>query len=217
MWTFVIRYSIFVIRSLASLTRYAYSLYDPTAVGLHKPHSPWIAPKRFYDVQSSAADTDLAVHKTAPTTMPPEAFYSCQHFVCTDARVKSDNVTCPVAFDVLPHKPIPDFIAQHYRRAYRAVVAYTDHNVGLMLAELDTLGFGDNTATVLLSDHGWSLGEHGDWCKQANWDNVAHVPLVVRVPWLPQSIGKRTAALVESVSKDSISPLCALAAAAAAH
>lgn len=56
-----------------------------------------------------------------------------------------------------------------------------------------------NTAIVFHGDHGWHLGEHGVWCKQSNFELVARVPLIVSVPWLPQSHGKRTGAIVEMV------------------
>ena len=39
-----------------------------------------------------------------------------------------------------------------------------DHEVGRILDTLDDLGLRDNTAVLFHADHGWKLGEHGDWC-----------------------------------------------------
>ena len=52
---------------------------------------------------------------------------------------------------------------------------------------------------MLLWAQGWNLGDHGGWCKQSLFETVAHIPLVVYVPWLPQSHGQRVSALVEAV------------------
>jgi len=88
---------------------------------------------------------------------------------------------------------------QEARQLYRAAVSFTDYNVKRLMDELDTLGLADSTAIVFHGDHGWHLGEHGVWCKQSNFELVARVPLIVYVPWIPQSHGKKTAALVELV------------------
>ena len=52
---------------------------------------------------------------------------------------------------------------------------------------------------VLHSDHGWSLGEHGEWQKFSNFEHGVRVPLIIRAPWLPQSAGTRSRALAELI------------------
>ena len=101
--------------------------------------------------------------------------------------------------DVQPTHPFPKEKQQETRRLYRAAVQFTDHNIGRVLASLDENNFTDSTIVVFTGDHGWLLGEHGVYCKQHNFELVARVPLVVHVPWLPQSHGKRTSAFVELV------------------
>ena len=71
--------------------------------------------------------------------------------------------------------------------------------MGRLLAALEANGLQNNTAVVFHGDHGWHLGEQGGWCKQSNFDLIARVPLVVHVPWLPVSQGKKSKALVEIV------------------
>lgn len=65
--------------------------------------------------------------------------------------------------------------------------------------ELDALGHTADTLVVLHSDHGWSLGEHGEWQKFSNFEHGVRVPLIVRAPWLSQSAGTRTRALAELI------------------
>jgi len=61
-----------------------------------------------------------------------------------------------------------------------------DRKLGWLLQELDDLGLANKTAVVLHSDHGWSLGEQGEWRKFTNFDLSLRVPLIIRAPWLSQ-------------------------------
>jgi len=67
------------------------------------------------------------------------------------------------------------------------------------LDELEALGLANDTLVVLHADHGWSLGEHGEWQKFSNFEHGTRVPLIVRAPWLPQSLGTHTSVLAELV------------------
>jgi iduronate 2-sulfatase len=67
------------------------------------------------------------------------------------------------------------------------------------LDELDALGLEDSTMVVLHSDHGWHLGEYAMWEKRTNWELGTRVPLIIRVPWIKASVGKRTKAFAELV------------------
>ena len=152
------------------------------AVGLHKPHIPWVMPQRFLDAQLSNTSTDVAARDVPPVGYCNASLYICNH-----------------VYGGLPWEPAPADEQRDHRRKYRAAVTWTDHNVGLLLGRLDALGLADTTAVVFHGDHGWHLGEQGGWCKQSNFDLVARVPLIVYVPWLPQSHGVVIDALVEIV------------------
>ena len=67
------------------------------------------------------------------------------------------------------------------RRAYYAMVSYTDSLVGRILQELERLAFED-TVVVFTSDHGEMLGEHGMWFKRTFFDGATKVPLIVHAP-----------------------------------
>ena len=67
-----------------------------------------------------------------------------------------------------------------------------------MLDELDRLGLRKNTIIVLWGDHGWKLGEHGEWCKHSNVENDTNAPLLLSVPGM-KNAGAHTDALVEFV------------------
>ena len=94
------------------------------------------------------------------------------------------------------------------KHGYYAAVSLVDAQVGLLLAELESLGLAENTIVVLWSDHGWKLGEHNSWCKQTNYEIDARVPLIVRAP-SAKANGNTTDALVELI--DIYPTLCELA------
>jgi len=67
-------------------------------------------------------------------------------------------------------------------RAYYASTSFMDAEVGRVLTELKNLGLEKNTIVVFWADHGWSLGEHGQWEKQTLFESSAHVPLIFAGP-----------------------------------
>jgi iduronate 2-sulfatase len=71
--------------------------------------------------------------------------------------------------------------------------------VGLVLDELDALGVANETLVVVHGDHGWDLGEHGMWGKQALWDPTTRVPLLIRAPWAAAAAGRRVRGFFEMV------------------
>jgi hypothetical protein len=86
-----------------------------------------------------------------------------------------------------------------YRRSYYAAIAFQDYNIGVILDKLDALGHTNNTVVVLFGDHGYQLGEHDTWAKMTNFELGVHIPLMIRAPWMHNSVGKQTAVLAEMV------------------
>ena len=84
------------------------------------------------------------------------------------------------------------------RRAYYAGVSYIDDLVGQVVSELDRLGLRNNTIISFWGDHGWQLGEHGEWAKHTNFELATHAPMMVHVPGLTDK-GIKTTALTEFV------------------
>ena len=148
------------------------------AVGYHKPHLPWIAKQKHFDMYPLES-IKLAEHLTLDRSRPEIAFHDC------------DSPS--------PYEPLTELQAKLARRAYYAATTAMDEEIGRILDALDASGVADNTAIVLHSDHGWALGEHGQWRKNSNWENSLRVPFIISVPWLPESHGTRTAALAELI------------------
>jgi arylsulfatase A-like enzyme len=67
-------------------------------------------------------------------------------------------------------------------RAYHASIAFVDSQIGRFLDSLKENPRGRETFVVLVSDHGWHLGEKKHWCKGAIWEQTTHIPFIVRGP-----------------------------------
>ncbi len=93
--------------------------------------------------------------------------------------------------------PITDELTRHLIHGYYAAASYTDAQIGLVLDALDHSTAKDNTIVVLWGDHGWHLGDHGQWCKHTNYEQAARIPLIVSAPG--KSSNTKTTSLIETV------------------
>lgn len=163
------------------------------AVGFRKPHLPFNAPKKYWDMYSDQ-DIKLADNPFAPKSAP---------------KVALTNWGELRGYAGMPKKgPMPDEDARKLIHAYFACISYMDAQLGKVLDELDRLKLTDNTIIVLWGDHGWKLGEHGMWCKHTNYELDTHAPLMISAPNM-KARGKKTKALTEFV--DIYPTLCELA------
>ncbi len=151
------------------------------AVGFHKPHLPFIAPKRYFDLYDRD-EIDPAPNPFPPKDSPKYATYNWNdlrhYYGIPDIG--------PVSFEQ----------ARDLKHAYYACVSFMDAQVGRLLSELERLHLSERTIVVLWGDHGWQLGEHGMWDKHSNYETSTRIPLIVRAPGRQPG---RTRALVESV------------------
>ncbi len=162
-------------------------------VGFYKPHLPFNAPQKYWDLYDPA-EIELPNQDTPPEGAPTVAL--------TDWDELRAYALIP------PEENVSDTLARNMIHGYRACVSYTDAQIGKVLDELDRLGLSENTIIVLWGDHGWKLGDYGDWCKHTNFELDTHSPLIVSAPGM-ESTGQQTDALVEFV--DIYPSLCELA------
>ena len=141
------------------------------AVGFHKPHLPFVAPKKYWDLYERE-EIQVAQNKFPPANAPFALGEMIEFYTYTD---------------VPQLRPVPDDYARKMRHGYYACVSFVDAQVGRLLDELERLGLADNTIVVLWGDHGFKLGEHGGWAKASNFELDARVPLIIRVPGFPKN------------------------------
>jgi arylsulfatase A-like enzyme len=153
------------------------------AVGFRKPHLPFCAPKRYWDLYQRDQ-----IPPPVTTEHPQGA---------PEIAVRSWNELEGYK-DIPSDADMPAAKVQELRHGYYACVSYVDALVGRLVDELGRLGLSDDTVVVLWGDHGYHLGEQGLWTKANNYELSTRVPLILCVPG-SRAAGQKTDALVELV------------------
>lgn len=153
------------------------------AVGFRKPHLPFCAPLKYWNLYSDQDFVSQARDKR-PMGAPDIAFHHWQ-----ELRGYTD---IPDSGALSMEKEV------ELRRAYYACVSFVDAQVGKVVGELKALDLLDNTVIVLWGDNGFHLGEQDLWCKSTNFELDDRVPLIVVAPGVSKK-NVRTDAIVEAV------------------
>ncbi len=167
-----------------AMTQYALGLLDELSqeeqpffltVGFSKPHLPFVAPKKYWDM-IDADKIELASYQEKPVNGPD---FSWDHW--PELR----------AYSGIPEEgPLTADMQRELIHGYYACAAYIDAQIAKLLGKIEALGLENDTIIVLLSDHGWHLGDHGQWSKHTNYEQATHVPLIIVSPGI--SGGKET-------------------------
>ncbi|MGC9352886.1 MAG: sulfatase, partial [Mariniphaga sp.] len=166
------------------------------AVGYKKPHLPFTAPKKYWDLYNRD-EIELSRWQEKPVNGPEIAMHNW-------GELKSYS-------DIKEHIE-PDGLLDNEKQAelihgYFACVSFIDTQIGELLNELKNMGLEKNTIIVLWGDHGWHLGDHGLWCKHSNFEQATHSPLIFSAPDTKKEI--RNSSPVEFI--DIFPTLCDLA------
>ncbi|GAB3708398.1 sulfatase [Spirosoma flavus] len=179
------------IRALDTLKMQSFFL----AVGFRRPHLPFSAPERYWKIHRPEQFASRS-NEQLPTGAPAYAGH--------------ESPELRGYTDVPPKGKLSDAMKQQLRHGYYASTSYVDAQVGLVLQKLNQLGLAENTVVVLVSDHGFHLGEQGLWTKTSNYELDVRVPLIVSVP-AQKANGKHTKALVELIDLfPTLTDLCQL-------
>lgn len=157
------------------------------AVGFYKPHLPFVAPKRFWDLYEKPG-VELLQPANIPDGAVLDSYAWSEIWAYGDQHGKMFSKERPPNAEE----------TREMTRAYYAAVSFNDYNIGRLLAKLDELGLSENTAVVLWSDHGFHLGDQQRWAKWTQFEADMHSPLMVRLPGMHKG-GSQTEAIAESV------------------
>ena len=162
------------------------------AVGFAKPHLPFVAPKKYWDLYNRE-DMPLAPFQEKTANAVEAAYHNAGEIrgytdipsLTSFTDQKSYGITLPVDKQ------------KELIHGYYAAVSYTDANVGILLNTLDSLGLTSNTIIVLWGDHGWHLGDHNLWCKHTNFEQATRTPLIISSPKVKSSKTNSTTEFVD--------------------
>ena len=161
------------------------------AVGFNKPHLPFNAPKKYWDLYDRPK-IKVPSRSKAINGLPYDGSSWGELKNYSDIPKKA--------------KRLDDAKTRELIHGYRASVSYVDAQIGRLIKGLEENGLTKNTIIVLWGDHGYYLGDYGEWCKHTTYEVAAKVPLVIVAPG--QKKGQRTKALAELV--DLFPTLCDL-------
>ena len=144
-------------------------------VGFYRPHVPLIAPGKYFDLHPQEAIDPPMERPGDVDDIPPMALAS---------KIETMEISRERRQEII--------------QAYYASIAFADAQVGRVLDALERLGLANDTVVVLISDHGYLLGEHGLWHKNRLFEPAVRIPMAIVVPGATQA-GKSTEALTEMV------------------
>jgi len=148
------------------------------AVGFSKPHLPFVAPKKYWDL------------------------YNRENITLPEYDVPPENRS---EYMLSPFKEIETYInksvidenkIKELRHGYYACISYIDAQLNKIIEALEERGELENTIIILWGDHGFKLGDYGEWAKATNLELDARVPLILRLPG-KIGAGTKSSALVE--------------------
>ena len=156
------------------------------AVGFYRPHCPFVAPKKYFDLYPLDKVPVIKEDSTEWNDKPQVAKWNIQLNYGLDEAARREAL-----------------------RAYYASISFMDGQVGKLLDALERLKLRDNTIIVFCSDHGYNVGQHGQWMKQSLFENSARVPLIIALPGVTN--GKSSGRTVELLDiYPTLAELCGL-------
>ena len=151
------------------------------AVGFWKPHHPFNAPKRYWDLYQRDQVPAIAP-ADRPRNAPDLAFHANHEFMGMPPKQRT----------------LDEAAKRELRHGYYAAISYADAQLGKVLDELERLDLAKNTMVVVIGDNGLQVGEHTSWGKMTLFDLDARVPLIIAAPGVAKS-GAKTRSLAEMI------------------
>jgi len=146
------------------------------AVGFERPHLPWTAPKKYWDMYDRD-EIDLASFRIHAEN--DEAYF---YTTSNELRSYTDEDGNDAFGKLADGVPLTDSVSRKLIHGYLAAATYIDAQVGMIMKRLESLGLRENTIVVVWGDHGWHLGDHGIWGKSTNFEQATRAPMIISVP-----------------------------------
>lgn len=147
------------------------------AVGFFKPHLPFNAPKKYWDMYD-ANKIPLSPSPNIPENVNKASLHPSGEF--NSYQLGDEKVSLD--------RPVSDQYARKLRHGYFACISYVDAQIGKVLQELEKQGLAHNTIVVLWGDHGWHLGDQRVWGKHTCFETALRTALIIKNPKMKQGV-----------------------------
>jgi len=145
------------------------------AIGFKRPHLPFVAPKKYWDLYDREA-IQLAAFQKKSKNSSDLAYHSSgemRSYLSSEVHYKLNEKKLLEMDEELQKKLI---------HGYYACVSFVDTQVGKIIEKLKEKDLDKNTIIVVFGDHGWHLGDHSLWNKHSNFEQATRSPLMIYVP-----------------------------------
>ena len=132
------------------------------AFGLYRPHIPFVAPKKYFDLYEK---DNMTLPSNGDEFLKTISSPAAKSLRARKEQINLDNSTIKTV-----------------KEAYYSTTSFVDAQIGRVLDKLKETGLDKNTIVVFTSDHGYHLGEKGHWQKQSLYDRATRVPLIISGP-----------------------------------
>lgn len=149
------------------------------AVGIRKPHLPFVAPKKYWDLYDRSK-IELAKWQKPSIDGPAIAYHNSGELRGYNDIVPLNNNTEQLSLNEDKQRELI--------HGYYASISYIDAQIGRLLNELKASGLDKNTIVILWGDHGWHFGDHSLWNKHSTFEQATRTPLVISIPGQKEKI-----------------------------
>ncbi|MDF7826711.1 sulfatase [Pontiellaceae bacterium B12227] len=171
------------------------------AVGFSRPHTPLIAPQKFFDMYP----LDSLQFPPIKENDRDDCYFSSVFPKWNPLWTEHYRLLTESYAD-------PEEGIKRHLQAYLACVSFVDEQIGKVIQALDASSFRNNTIVVLVSDHGYHQGGKQYLYKNSLWEESTRIPMIVRAPEMEKSYGKTVAHPVSLIDVyPTIADLCGLA------
>ena len=145
------------------------------AVGFKRPHLPFTAPKKYWDMYNPSK-FEIAKFQQNSKNGPSIAYHS-------SGELRS-YITPEISYEISKNNRVilSDEFQKDLIHGYYASTSFIDAQIGKIVDKLKETGLHKNTIIVIWGDHGWHLGDHGLWNKHSNFEQATRSPLVIFDP-----------------------------------
>jgi iduronate 2-sulfatase len=146
-------------------------------VGYQRPHLPFVAPKKYWDLYDRK-NIPLAAFRALSANTPQLAYHSFGELMAFTDIDKNAKLG----------KELPEEKQRELIHGYMACISFIDAQLGKLLDAIEKNGLKDNTLIVLWGDHGFHLGDHTIWCKHSNFEQATRIPFMFAGPGVAKNI-----------------------------